>query len=125
MWMTGQRVSSNHLSMAGIANQQRACSRPRVAAAQFWPWPDDPPKADDQSKAMRGRRTPRGAKTAWNWEKALIEASVFMDEHGLPETRDVLLRHVADWFGDDGPGETQITEHIAPLYRALARARGR
>ena len=48
----------------------------RVAAAQFWPWLDDQPKADDQSKAMQGRRSARGAKTAWDWEEALIEACV-------------------------------------------------
>jgi hypothetical protein len=97
----------------------------RVEAAQFWPWLDEQPKADEQSKTAPGRRSPRGAKTAWNWEEAVIAASAYAYEHGLPEKQADLVRYIAEWFGDPGPGETQIKAHIAPLYRALARASGR
>jgi hypothetical protein len=97
----------------------------RAEAAKFWPWVDDRPKEGDQRKAMQGRRSTRGAKTAWKWEDAVIAASAHAYEHGLPEKQADLVRYVAEWFGDPGPGETQIKAHIAPLYRALARAGGR
>jgi hypothetical protein len=97
----------------------------RAEAAQFWPWVDDPPTEGDQRKAMQGRRSTRGAKTAWKWEDALIAASAHAYEHGLPEKQADLVSYVAEWFGDPSPGETQIKAHIAPLYRALARAGGR
>lgn len=97
----------------------------RVAAAQFWPWPDDQPKADDQAKATQGRRSARGAKTAWDWEGALIEACIFIIEHDLPQTQAELLAHVDGWFGEDGPGKSQIKAHIAPLYQKAKRVLGR
>jgi hypothetical protein len=97
----------------------------RGAAAQFWPMLDDQPKPDDKQKATQGRRSTRGPPTAFDWEGANIAASAFAYEHGLPKTQGELVRFVDDWFGNDGPGETQIKAHIAPLYRALVRAAGR
>ena len=118
------RVFTSHC--ADVDRWSAACLfTSRVEAAQFWPWLDDGPKADDQPNATQGRRSPRGAKTAWKWEEAVIAASVYAYERGLPEKQADLVRYIAEWFGDPGPGETQIKAHIAPLYRALARANSR
>jgi hypothetical protein len=110
----------------GLDGRSAACLfASRVEAAQFWPWLDDRPKADYQSNTTQGRRSTRGPPTAFDWEKAIIAASAFVYEHGLPKTQGELVIFVDDWFGNDGPGETQIKAHIAPLYRALVRAAGR
>jgi hypothetical protein len=94
----------------------------RVAAAQFWPWLNDQPKVDDKSKAMRGRRSARGAPTAFDWEEVLIEACAFIVVRGLPETQADLVSHIAEWFGDDAPADSTIKDHIAPLYQRIERA---
>jgi hypothetical protein len=93
-----------------------------AAAAQFWPWLGDQPKADADLKVTQGRRSPRGAKTVFDWEKALIEGCGFLIENGLPEDQADLIAYIADWFGDEGPGDTQIKEHLAPLYRRAKQA---
>jgi hypothetical protein len=97
----------------------------RAAAAQHWPWLDDKSTLGDQSSTRKGRRSPRGAKTAWDWEVALIEACVFIIERGLPEKQVDLVEHVAQWFGNDGPGDSQIKAHVAPLYRKAKQALSR
>jgi hypothetical protein len=93
----------------------------RIESAQFWPWLE----VHDQPKARQGRRSPRGAKTAFDWEAAIIEGCGFLIESGLPEDQADLIAHVAGWFGGDGPGDTQIKEHLSPLYRRAKRAFGR
>jgi hypothetical protein len=96
----------------------------RAAAAQFWPWLGDQPKTG-ANLVTQGRRSPRGAKTAFDWEEALVEGCGFLIENGLPEDQAALVAHIAEWFGEDGPGDTQIKEHLAPLYRRAQRAFGR
>jgi hypothetical protein len=93
----------------------------RAEAAQFWPWLE----TVDKIKAPNGRRSTRGPNFAYDWEAAAIEAAAYILEHDLPEEQADLVTHIAQWFGDDGPGETQIKAHIAPLYRKAKRALGR
>jgi hypothetical protein len=93
----------------------------RAEAAQFWPWLE----TVDKIKAPNGRRSTRGPNFAYDWEAAAIEAAAYILEHDLPEEQADLVTHIAQWFGNDGPGETQIKAHIAPLYRKAKRALGR
>jgi hypothetical protein len=97
----------------------------RAEAAQFWPWVDHRHQAKDQTQATQGRRSAWGANTRWNWEAALIEACAFIVVRGLPQTQADLVAHLAQWFGDNGHGETQIKAHIGPLYRRVASELGR
>jgi hypothetical protein len=97
----------------------------RIEAAQFWPWLNDRPKADDQPKATQGRRSARGAPTAYKWEEVLIEACAFIVVRGLPKTQAELVAHIAEWFGDDAPADSTIKDHIAPLYQRIERELGR
>ena len=79
----------------------------------------------DQPKARQGHRSARGAKSAYDWEAAIVEAAILIFEHGLPETQADLVAHISDWFGDNGPGDSQIKEHLAPLYQRAKQAFGR
>jgi len=65
-----------------------------------------------------GRRSPRGRKSAFDWEAALCEAAKFIREE-RPDTDEEVKAHVAEWFGDEGPSLSEITRHIGSLCRAL------
>jgi hypothetical protein len=86
----------------------------RADAARFWPW-------DEQvaSKRITGRKVVRGAPPAYDWEKALIEAARYIFENGLPKSQAKLVRHMLKWFGEPEPSETQVKQHIGPLYNVL------
>ena len=60
-----------------------------------------------------------GAPAAYDWEAALIKAARYVREKGLPKSQAILVRHILEWFGEPGPSETQVKEHIGPLYAAL------
>lgn len=91
----------------------------RSDAAKFWPW------SDEQSSDKPGRRSSKGAKVAFRWEDALIEAAAFILENDLPKTQDELVSHISTWFGDKGPSDTQIKAHIGPLFRRAKTVLGR
>jgi hypothetical protein len=88
----------------------------RADAARFWAW-------DDQhgSKRITGRKLQLGAPPVYDWEKALIEASRFISENGLPKSQAVLVRYILEWFGELEPSESQVKLHIGPLYDAIRR----
>jgi hypothetical protein len=89
----------------------------RADAARFWPW-------DDQygSKRITGRKVVAGAPPDDDWEAALIEAARYIFENKLPKSQAKLVGHMLEWFGEGGPGETQVKEHIGPLYTGLRDA---
>jgi hypothetical protein len=37
----------------------------------------------------------------------------------LPRSQAKLVNHILEWFGEAGPSDTQVKEHIGPLYAAL------
>jgi hypothetical protein len=86
----------------------------RADAARFWPW-------DDlyAGKRVTGRKVLPGAPVTYDWEAALIQAARYISEKGLPKSQAILVRHILEWFGEPGPSETQVKEHIGPLYAAL------
>jgi hypothetical protein len=86
----------------------------RADAARFWP-------SDDGygSRRTTGRKVVRGAPLAYDWEAALIEAARYIFENGLPKSQAKLVGHVLEWFGERGPGDTQVKQHIGPLYTTL------
>jgi hypothetical protein len=86
----------------------------RADAARFWPW-------DDLygSKRVTGRKLLAGAPVTYDWERALIEAARYIYVKGLPRRQAILVRHILEWFGQPEPSETQVKEHIGPLYAAL------
>jgi hypothetical protein len=86
----------------------------RADAARFWPW-DDP----YASKRTTGRKVVRGAPPAYDWEAALIEATRYMLENGVPKRQAKLVEHILEWFGESEPSETQVKEHIGPLYEVF------
>jgi hypothetical protein len=45
-----------------------------------------------------------------------------MWENGVPKRKSTLIKYVQDWFGADGPGDSQVKEHIGPLYDAFLEA---
>jgi hypothetical protein len=75
----------------------------RADAARFWPWDDLYGRG-----RITGRKVRPGAPAVYDWEKALVEAARYCHENG--------------WFGEPGPSETQVKEHLAPLYAALRDA---
>jgi hypothetical protein len=106
----------------GVDAESAACLfASRAEAARFWPRL----QTVDQPKAAQGRRSTRGPNFGYDWEAALIEAACYILQHDLPEEQADLVRHIAEWFGDDAPGESQIKAHIAPLHRKARRALGR
>jgi hypothetical protein len=89
----------------------------RADAARFWPW-DDP----YGSKRVTGRKVLPGAPPIYHWEKAYIEAVRYIHENGLPKSQAELVRHMLEWFGEPEPSESQVKEHIGPLYAAFRDA---
>jgi hypothetical protein len=87
-------------------------SASRADAARFWPW-------DDPGKRVTGRKVRPGAPVTYDWEAALIEAARYISEKGIPKSQAILIRHILEWFGESEPSETQVKEHIGPLYAAL------
>ena len=65
------------------------------------------------------RKGPGGRGGDFEWEKCLVEAARWMHIEGVPSKQADLIRRMAEWFGEDGPGETQLKEHLGPLYLAL------
>jgi hypothetical protein len=94
----------------------------REEVERLWPLPVvplEPVSSEIQpTKVVRGRKDRRGASADYDWEKALIVAAVFIDQNGPAKQGDV-VDHVLSWFGDDGPSQSTVADHIAPLYRAL------
>lgn len=87
-----------------------------------WHIPDyfDSPTAPAAPATQKPRRKgPGGRGGDFEWEKCLIEAARWMHLEGVPSKQAELIRHMAEWFGLDGPSETQLKEHLAPLYLAL------
>jgi hypothetical protein len=87
----------------------------RADAARFWPW-------DYGSGRVTGRKVVPGAPALYDWEKALIEAARYCLENGVPKSQAKLVNYILEWFGESGPSETQVKEHIAPLHAALQHA---
>jgi hypothetical protein len=89
----------------------------RADAARFWP-------SDDLYGRGRitGRKVRPGAPAVYDWEKALVEAARYCHENGVPKRQARLVGHILEWFGEPGPSETQVKEHLAPLYAALRDA---
>lgn len=65
------------------------------------------------------RKGPGGRGGDFEWEKCLIEAARWMHIEGVPSKQADLIRHMEEWFGEDAPGDTQLKEHLGPLYLAL------
>lgn len=74
---------------------------------------------DEITSPPRRRKGPGGRGGDFKWEKCLIEAARWMHVEGVPPKQADLLRYIAEWFGDDGPSDTQLKEHLGPLYLAL------
>jgi hypothetical protein len=92
-------------------------SASRADAARFWPL------EEKTSKQMApGRKSPVGAPPAYDWEAALIHCALYMHRNGLPKRKATLIRHALEFFGEDEPSETQVKEHIGPLYDAFQAA---
>jgi hypothetical protein len=89
----------------------------RADAARFWPW-----EASEGSKRITGRKLSPGAPTPYDWEGALIAGAVWMLKNGVPKRKSTLINHVHEWFGADGPAESQVKKHIGPLYDAFLEA---
>jgi hypothetical protein len=67
----------------------------------------------------RGRRSPRGAKAAYDWEEAVIEASHYMYQDDPPF--DQLVKHIEAWFGESPPSETQLRDHLRPVFERFQK----
>jgi hypothetical protein len=88
----------------------------RADAARFWPLHDQ-----DGSMRVTGRKA-AGAPPGYDWEAALVEAARYTWENGLPRSQAKLVSYILEWFGESGPSDTQVKEHIGPLYAALRDA---
>jgi hypothetical protein len=87
-----------------------------------WHIPDyfDASADEEPVKAPHSRRKGTGGRGGdYEWEKCLIEAARWMHIEGVPSKQADLIRHMVEWFGEDVPGDTQLKEHLGPLYLAL------
>ncbi|MDP4006685.1 hypothetical protein [Methylobacterium sp. NEAU K] len=62
----------------------------------------------------KGGRPPK-----YDWDACRIEAVRWMTHRGRPNTQAELFAHMAEWFGPDGPGDTQLKQHLRLVYRAF------
>lgn len=78
-----------------------------------------PEAVEARTVGTRGRG---GAPAKVDWEKCLIEAARWMHVNGRPPSQADLVRHIAGWLGDATPGDTQLKQHLGPLYKAIEQA---
>jgi len=90
----------------------------RKELAAVWPASENTEMAAaDNRSAKRKGRGGRGGD--FDWERCLIEAARWMHHEGVPAKQAELVRYIAEWFGEDCPSDTQLKEHLSPLYLAL------
>lgn len=90
----------------------------RSEVTTAWPAFQQPKMA--ASDAQSSKRKGRGGRGGdFDWERCLIEAARWMHHEGVPAKQADLVRYIAEWFGEDCPSDTQLKEHLGPLYLAI------
>lgn len=89
-------------------------------------WPTDKNQAtatgNEALSPWPRKKSAAGAKGDYDWEKIIIDAAAYMVANGVPDGAADLYREIEGWFGDDAPGESQLKQHIGPLYRKCKQA---
>jgi hypothetical protein len=93
----------------------------RSDVEKLWPENKETATADENP----WRKSGAGAKGDYNWERILIEAAGHMYENSVPQSLTELCKHVESWCGDDAPGETQLKEHLRPLFQKFKKIDGK
>ncbi|MGG5819604.1 hypothetical protein [Falsiroseomonas sp. HW251] len=89
-----------------------------------------PPEARVRSPSAPERRRGRGAPVKYDWEGALCEVVVMVNDEGVPETERELIDKVRDWFAaqigpDNVPCDTSIKNRISRFWNRIKPDIGR
>jgi hypothetical protein len=90
-------------------------------AEQRWPANHSKLAATVVAEPSRFEKSAAGAKAEYDWEKILIEAAAYIFENGPPKSLKDLCDIAENWFEGRVPGETQLKEHLRPLYLRLKK----
>ena len=90
--------------------------------------PDVP--AAEQATGARSREKSRGAPVKYDWEGALCEVIVIVNDEGVPETQAELIGKVRDWFArtvgpDNVPSDTSIKTRVSRFWDRIKPSVGR
>lgn len=90
-------------------------------ADALWPSSSNQPVMVVSNEA-RWRKASTGAKADYDWEAMLIEAALYaMRKKGKVKSLKELCDHIEAWCGDDAPSESQLKQHLGPLYNELKK----
>jgi hypothetical protein len=79
------------------------------------------PRGHDQAASRPGIRHPAGRPAVHDWEAAAIEAGRFIYYKGLPKTQAELVRHLLEWFGENGPADSDVKAHVRRFMQAYKK----
>jgi hypothetical protein len=93
----------------------------RADVLKYWP---DASQLVNPPRETAPRKTARGAKPEYDWEKIIIRGACILLCEGIPESANRLMAQVIEHYDWEGgrPADSVMHFHLDPLYSAAKKA---